>query len=282
MLPVSFRRRSHSSSLAILAVLTITATADADDDDDDDDDDDTDARCQRGIDAAQAPDSKSEPNALPNALIDVESCLANTSGLTDDVRVRAKKARRKIERRIRLGVFAQVSIEAEPAGTRIQTAALRDPVVAPTTIYLAPGQHTLRATYPNHHGAEQTLVIDEAIRVPILFKLVRDETAETGAGELDFSAEPPPAAMSSRQQRARKFKSLLPEKLARGAPKEQPPIVEPNHAATWPWIVVGIGVGALAAGVAVHIVEGERSTLATSFYIGGAATTMIGLGALVF
>jgi len=241
------------AALAIASALAGPAAAD----------DANEKRCARGL-AAQRDGNLARAELL----------------LADCASAEGQDAWHEVTARLKAGDHALVVVSIQPAGAQVEIAALGEPFASPRDVWLPPGKHAVRVTARGHRSLTTELVAAEHSRTSLVARLQR-ESAPAGGGEIDFGEDDPAAAaevQTALDPRPQKHESMLPERY-RKAPD---PVVERTDRGgrrTWPWLAIGAGVAAIAAGAIVHAsADGDAGVAgAVGLYAAGGISLGVGI-----
>lgn len=134
-----------------------------------------------------------------------------------------------LQRSLRAGSFAPVTITTEPAGARVEISSLAagEAIDAPRVVWLAYGTHELTVTRAGFRGERVEIAVRSAAPMPVQVALVPEPTtgrATAGAPPRDDVTAPGDAA-------------------ARDRPRGRPVIA---------WVTLSVGVATLATGAWFH------------------------------
>lgn len=137
-------------------------------------------------------------NDLPRAMLYLEDCA--DAALPEDIEMSVVRATRDVKKRLGASQLATLSIVTDPAGMPIEVDALAgEPLVAPITIWLKAGAHTVRAgvgadqihqSITLEAYSRQTMQLGTGVQVAPLVKAGRVDFTEENATEQTTGAPP--------------------------------------------------------------------------------------------
>lgn len=220
-------------------------------------------RCAAGLERAEA-------GRLVAAFLDLEACIAAGRDGSEH-----RSAHRRVKRALDGGDYARVTLATTPPNVPVAIAPLG--VIAATGIaYLAPGTYTLEVSHPGHRPLSRSLEITGRYRETVELVLAPAGEPAATATTVDLTGQPGPTAIG--RGKDPEHENLIPERFRAGEPAGPGGDREPRRS-RWPYALVGVGLAALGAGVALHL--DDREGAATGFYIAGGLGTAAGVTGLL-
>ena len=228
---------------------------------------------------------------LPRAMLFLAGC--EDAALPEEIAREVLRAAREVKQRLRASELSELEIVSEPAGLTVELDALRgEPLVAPLTVWVTAGTHTVRATVDGRE-VQATITIRPYSRALLPLDARVPTAAPPRPGQLDFAednagdaqAGPPPDIKRPSLMSAR-HRGIAGPRLG---PELEDPLAHRGARGPRPWFGLRLGGGVFddattAASVRPSVAVAARFTLTPRLFVaarldwsrrGGAATTAI-------